>query len=300
YSIKMASNKQPEVKHMGYWYFGGVASAMAAACTHPLDLLKVHLQTQQKADIGLVRMGVVVLKRDGIMGLYNGLSASIMRQLTYSMTRFAIYETYKSRKGQAKMSFAESAGVALIGGFVGGVVGNPADMVNVRMQNDVKLPLDQRRNYRHVFDGLYQVCRNEGAVKVMNGVSMTSTRAALVTFGQLAFYDLFKGALMSTGLFGDDPLTHFTASFGAGGTATLVTQPFDVMKTRLMNAKPGAYTGLSACAADIYASGFLFFGFFKGIVPAFVRLAPHTVLTFVFLEQLKANFGYTVTVAKAA
>lgn len=28
-------------KMVGKWYFGGVASAMAACCTHPLDLLKV-------------------------------------------------------------------------------------------------------------------------------------------------------------------------------------------------------------------------------------------------------------------
>ena len=31
--------------------------------------------------------------------------------------------------------------------------------------------------------------------------------------------------------------------------------------------------------------------FYKGYVPAFVRLAPQTVLTFIFLEQLKKNFG---------
>lgn len=29
------------------WYFGGVASGGAACFTHPLDLLKVTLQTQQ-------------------------------------------------------------------------------------------------------------------------------------------------------------------------------------------------------------------------------------------------------------
>ena len=32
-------------KKIGKWYFGGLASAGAACCTHPLDLLKVHLQT---------------------------------------------------------------------------------------------------------------------------------------------------------------------------------------------------------------------------------------------------------------
>lgn len=37
-------------------------------------------------------------------------------------------------------------------------------------------------------------------------------------------------------------------------------------------------------------------GFFKGYVPAFVRLAPHTILTFVFLEQLRSNFGIIVPI----
>lgn len=30
-----------KTKRVGRWYFGGVASAMAACCTHPLDLMKV-------------------------------------------------------------------------------------------------------------------------------------------------------------------------------------------------------------------------------------------------------------------
>lgn len=32
-----------KTKRIGRWYFGGVASAMAACCTHPLDLLKVSV-----------------------------------------------------------------------------------------------------------------------------------------------------------------------------------------------------------------------------------------------------------------
>jgi hypothetical protein len=30
-------------KRLSRWYFGGIASAGAACCTHPLDLLKVNL-----------------------------------------------------------------------------------------------------------------------------------------------------------------------------------------------------------------------------------------------------------------
>ena len=36
---------QTNLNRQSRWYFGGLASAGAACITHPLDLLKVHLQT---------------------------------------------------------------------------------------------------------------------------------------------------------------------------------------------------------------------------------------------------------------
>lgn len=55
-------------------------------------------------------------------------------QLTYSTTRFAIYETMKKRivePGQ-NLLFYQKVLLAGVSGFVGGVVGTPADMINVR------------------------------------------------------------------------------------------------------------------------------------------------------------------------
>jgi dicarboxylate transporter 10 len=87
------------------------------------------------------------------------------------------------------------------------------------------------------------------------------------------------------GYFKDNLVTHFSSSLLAGLIATVITMPFDVLKTRLMNAKPGEYSGIIDCARGVLKVGPS--GFFKGFVPAFVRLGPHTVLTFIFLEQLK-------------
>lgn len=42
------------------------------------------------------------------------------------------------------------------------ISGTPCDLVNVRLQNDMKLPVEQRRNYKHVFDGLFRIARFEG------------------------------------------------------------------------------------------------------------------------------------------
>ncbi|XP_060700435.1 mitochondrial dicarboxylate carrier-like [Hemiscyllium ocellatum] len=276
------------------WYFGGLASCGAACCTHPLDLLKVHLQTQQEVKMRMTGMAIYVVRNDGFLALYNGLSASLFRQLTYSLTRFAIYETVRDRLtggNTQAIPFYKKVLLGAFGGFTGGFVGTPADMVNVRMQNDMKLPAPVRRNYKHAVDGLYRVLQEEGIKKLFSGATMASTRGALVTVGQLACYDQAKQLVLNTGFLSDNICTHFLSSFIAGGCATFLCQPLDVLKTRLMNSK-GEYRGLWHCIIETSRLGPL--GFYKGLVPAGIRLVPHTVLTFIFLEQLRSRFGFLV------
>uniref|UniRef100_A0AAR2ILI9 Mitochondrial dicarboxylate carrier n=1 Tax=Pygocentrus nattereri TaxID=42514 RepID=A0AAR2ILI9_PYGNA len=263
-------------KRVSRWYFGGLASCAAACCTHPLDLIKVHLQTQQEVKMRMTGMALRVVRSDGVLALYSGLSASMCRQLTYSMTRFAIYETVRDKVADGKqepMPFYQKVLLASFGGLTGGFIGTPADMVNVRMQNDVKLPPELRRNYAHALDGVIRVWR-EGIRKLFSGASMASSRGALVSVGQLSCYDQAKQLVLGTGIFTDNIATHFIASFIAGGCATVLCQPMDVVKTRLMSSK-GEY-GV------------------RGLVPAGIRLIPHTVLTFIFLEQLRLYFGIRV------
>ncbi|CAG2105116.1 unnamed protein product [Medioppia subpectinata] len=288
------------------WYFGGVASAGAACCTHPLDLLKVHLQTTSRAklnagtpspQVGLVANTLVIVRSEGVLALYNGLTASLLRQLTYSTTRFGIYEVVKQKLSPNGDQIPLSQRVILAGvsGAAGGFIGTPADMVNVRMQNDIKLPVANRRNYKHAIDGLIRVYRDEGIRSLFNGTTMATTRAVMMTIGQLSTYDQFKYMLMTEvpDVFKDNMLTHFTASTLAGAVATTLTQPLDVLKTRLMNASANEYQSVSDSIRLLFRqSGFV--GFFKGYVPAFIRLAPQTILTFVFFEQLRIRFGIKI------
>lgn len=126
------------------WYFGGMASAGAACFTHPLDLLKVTLQTQQEGKLSVAQLTVKVIRQQGVLALYNGLSASLLRQLTYSTTRFGIYEV-GCQSLPKDSGFAAKILLAGVAGAAGGFIGTPADMVNVRMQNDVKLAPELRR-----------------------------------------------------------------------------------------------------------------------------------------------------------
>lgn len=132
--------------------------------------------------------------------------------------------------------------------------------------------------------------RYEGIRGLFSGATTATCRGFLMTIGQIAFYDQAKVMLLRTGSFKDGPSLHFLASLIAGAMATTLTQPIDVIKTRAMNAKPGEFKGLFHIISHTAKLGPL--GFFKGFVPAFVRLAPHTIITFIILEQLRLNFGY--------
>lgn len=286
----MAANDKS--KKFSRWYFGGIGSAGAACCTHPLDLLKVHLQTQQEGKISVSRLAMKIIREQGVFSLYTGISASLCRQLSYSTVRFGIYEVGKQAmtKPGENVPFYKTVLLASAAGAAGGFVGTPADMINVRMQNDVKLPLESRRNYKHAVDGFVRVWQEEGFTRLFSGASTATMRAVLMTVGQLSFYDQVKQLLLSSGYFGDNSTTHFLSSLTAGAVATTLTQPLDVLKTRAMNAKPGEFSGTLDLVRYTAKLGPM--GFFKGYVPAFVRLAPQTILTFVFLEQLRLNFGY--------
>ena len=57
-------------------------------------------------------------------------------QLTYSVTRFGIYETgkehYLRSHPSQKVPLYQNMALAAVAGTIGGLVGTPADMVNVR------------------------------------------------------------------------------------------------------------------------------------------------------------------------
>ncbi|KAJ9592304.1 hypothetical protein L9F63_001200 [Diploptera punctata] len=278
------------------WQDGGwevLASAGAACFTQWLDTIKVHQQTQQTEKLSMYRLTMNVIKNDGILALNYGLSAAVLRQLTYSTVRFAFYEAVKEKIAPPGVSvpFYQKVTIAAVGGTIGGFIGTPADVINVRMQNDIKLPHDKRRNYRHAFDGLRRVYKEEGFRKLFSGASTAVSRSVFMTIGQVSFYDQFKTMLLSVN-FKDNLTTHFLASLAAGGVATTLTQPIDVIKTRTMNARPGEFKNMWHVIT--YTAKLGPQGFFKGYVLRFIRLAPHTILTFVFYEQLRLNLGIRI------
>ncbi|CDK25791.1 unnamed protein product [Kuraishia capsulata CBS 1993] len=257
--------------------------------THPLDLAKVRLQTAEKPGDNLVTMAVKIVKNEGPLKAYSGLTASLLRQATYSTARFGVYEElkeYLSSDPSAPPSTIALLGCSMVAGAVGGLVGNPSDIVNIRMQNDSSLPIEQRRNYRNAFHGLFRITKEEGLGALFRGIGPNLVRGILMTASQVVSYDIAKGVLVNSLKMDEkSKTTHFSASLFAGLVATTVCSPADVVKTRVMNSS-GGNKGALAIIVDAVKSegpGFMF----RGWTPAFIRLGPHTILTFLALEQLR-------------
>ena len=176
----------------------------------------------------------------GVRAFYSGLTASMGRQLTYSATRFAVYDYLKSviTEDKRNLTGLEKMGIAMSAGAIGGVFGTPCDLVNVRMQSDSKLKIGDvnRRNYGNVVKGLNHIYKTEGTKVLMNGWEMATIRASFMTLGQIAMYEVFKEAAVSKLNMPDVTPTHLFCSAMAGVCGAAFTMPFDVMKTRMMNA----------------------------------------------------------------
>ncbi|KAI8983353.1 dicarboxylic acid transporter [Trametes punicea] len=289
----------PKTKQASYpFWLGGVGATMAACCTHPLDLTKVRMQTIHSASgpvhpstLSVIRM---TIRESGFKSLYTGLSASVLRQMTYSLVRLGTYEKMKaslSRDGPASGSQLLLA--AMLAGALGGLAGNPADILLVRMTSDSVRPPEQRYNYRNALSGLLTLAKEEGVQGLFRGLGTNMIRAILMNGSQVGSYDMFKTLLLRNRIplvgyqLEDGLLLHCISSILAGTVATTVCAPADVLRSRLMSAH-GKTSPMQVLATSLREEGPRFL--FKGWTPAFIRLGPNTVLMFVFFEQLKKGW----------
>ncbi|KAK9718169.1 hypothetical protein K7432_005686 [Basidiobolus ranarum] len=275
------------------FWFGGAAACCATCVSHPLDLVKVRLQNNKgQGGPGMVRVFANTIRNDGILGIYSGLSASLLRQALYSTTRFGLYEILRRRTNNEHFSISKTILLSMIAGGVGGVVGNPADVLTIRMATDGNLPPELRRNYKNILDGLIRITAEDGVAGLFRGVGPTTARAMLITSGQIASYDAFKMLLLDRIGMTDGIKAHLASSLLAGLVATTVTAPVDVIKTRVMN----SHTNDSAISITVNTIKNEGLGaLFKGWLSAFIRLGPHTILTFVFLEKFREFYDSQIT-----
>lgn len=235
-------------------------AAMAAeAATFPIDTVKTRLQLQDRTatprTLGALQMAASIVRRDGVAGLYAGLSPALARHVVYTGTRITIYEQLRDA-WQARSPPLASGSVELLpklamgltAGALGQLVAVPADLVKVQMQaagsgSAARKHVEGNTRQLGLLGTLRHILSVEGIAGLWRGAGPAVQRAALVNLGELATYDQAKHTLLSLQLVPEGLPAHVASSVASGLVASLVSTPADVIKTRLMAQRRGPVKG---------------------------------------------------------
>jgi solute carrier family 25 oxoglutarate transporter 11 len=293
------SDSYPGWKHIRPFFNGGAAACFATVVIQPIDMVKVRIQLQGEGGAGVkinrnpISVGSAIIKEEGFLSLYRGLSAALLRQMTYGTTRLGLFQTFTKSLTDEKgnLPFYKRIACSMAAGGIGAFVGTPADAALIRMQADQTLPPDQRRGYKNVFDALVRMAREDGLVNgVFAGASPTIIRALSLNVGMLATYEpskeFFEGSL------GKGSLPIVGAGLVSGLCASVFSLPFDFIKTRLQKMKklPDGtypYRGFADCALKVIRKEGPM-ALYNGFLTYYVRIAPHIVITWFTLETLNS------------
>lgn len=211
---------------------------MATVFVQPLDLVKNRMQVSKVKEYPTSFHAFRgILAKEGFFALYNGLSAGLLRQATYTTTRLGIYTWLfeLASTDNKPPNFLTKAGLGMMAGVCGAFVGTPAEVALIRMTSDGRLPPNERRNYKSVVHALARIYSEEGLFTLWRGAIPTMGRAMVVNAAQLASYSQAKQGLVETGYFTEGIFLHFVASMISGLITTIASMPVDIAKTRFLN-----------------------------------------------------------------
>lgn len=293
-----SSTPQKEENFVTKCLIAGCSCAVVSAILNPLDVTKIRMQTSKNYK-GLFSGAAKILSEEGIAGWTRGLAPSMIREVSYSSVRIGFYEPIRVSMnryfngGQAHGSDASALvkfSSALLSGAIGSAIANPLDLIKIRFQ--ASLPNEPPPYNNSTLVAFKTIIKNEGIYGgLYKGWYVTSARAALLTSAQLGSYDTIKNNILIK-IFGfENGLTlHFISSMLAGLITTTVTNPVDVIKSRFMGDKKGFFKSpLHVITHTLQVDGPL--GFFKGWTPAYWRLGPHTVMSFMLIENVRKYMG---------
>jgi len=171
-----------------------------------------------------------MIKTDGITSVYQGVDAAIGRQLVYGTARIGLHRAFSDKLKEMNDGKPINFGMKTLSGMASGsiavCIGTPFDIALVRLQSDSMAPVDQRKNYKNVFDALKRTAAEEGAGSLYKGLAPNILRGMAMNVGMLACYDQAKETV---GKLLGDPMTNgpaLTTQIGASCVAVSIVVVF--------------------------------------------------------------------------
>ncbi|XP_037640694.1 solute carrier family 25 member 40-like isoform X2 [Sebastes umbrosus] len=228
---------------------------------------------------------VKIVRHEGIKALWSGLPPTLVMAVPATVIYFTCYDQLCSalrvRMGDRAQEAPLLAGaIARVGSAT---VISPLELIRTKMQS-------QKQSYRELTDCIRSAVQMEGWLSLWRGWGPTLLRD--VPFSAMYWYNYEKGRSWLCERYNTREPT-FTITFISGavsGTiASIVTLPFDVVKTRrqveLVSSPVSTFSVMSRIVAQ---DGFG--GLFKGFLPRLIKVAPACAIMITTYEFGKAFF----------
>lgn len=258
----------------------GISVGFANVCTAPLDMIKVRMQTSaEKRTIMGTRLDIV--RREGVRSFWRGIGPSIARGFFFGGARLGLYTPIKHlvSTSKDKPNFTEKllAG-SLSGGLAAGVT-SPIELLKTRLQS--------RSDNVGVIEIIRTITKEHGIVGLWKGCVPSLLRSSLLTASQCGVYDESKRIITRHIQMEEGVKLHVLASLLSGLVTTTITNPLDVIKTRMF---VGRSQTIASCIRDVYHTHGVR-GFMIGWNASYIRVGPQTMLIFVMAEWLRKIVG---------
>uniref|UniRef100_A0A0N4Z369 Mitochondrial uncoupling protein 4 n=1 Tax=Parastrongyloides trichosuri TaxID=131310 RepID=A0A0N4Z369_PARTI len=309
---KKQEDSYTKVKNVVLKYVLSCTAATAAeTVTYPLDVTKTRLQisadgkTAINKPKGMIKMSMLIVKTEGVISLWRGVTPAIYRHYIYTGIRMGTYENmrnYWNEKYEDIRPFGtlQAMFCGLVSGAVAQFAASPMDLVKVQMQMEGLRKLQNLpKRYHSTWQASKSLYRSQGLLGLWMGWVPNCQRAALLNMADLATYDTVKHWLLKHTNLSDNWFTHASASACSGLSAAIVSVPSDVVKTRMMDQirhvldgkhDSNAYKGSIDCLKTIVKTEG-FWALYRGFIPTYIRMAPWSLTFWICYEEIRKLTG---------
>jgi len=266
-----------------------LAGSLSGTCStilfQPLDLVKTRLQTKTALPIksgGMTAQFIQVVKNDKIIGLWKGMTPSMMRCVPGVGLYFSSLHSLKGWVGVTSDNPLKPATAALLGVTARTISAGtliPFTVLKTRYESGVY-------GYKCIRTAFKTIYMKEGRAGLTCGLGATLLRDAPFSGLYLMFFtqiqQLFPKEVREDAVKG--PLSNFTGGLVAGFLASASTQPFDVVKTK-MQLYPEKFKNIFQVLVYVHRK-YGVKGYFKGLVPRTLRRSLMAAMAWTVYEKL--------------
>lgn len=286
----MSENRSP-IKYFLSGGFGGICTVISG---HPLDTIKVRLQTMPLPASGELPLysgtydcAKRTIQREGFRGLYKGMSAPIVGVapiFAMSFFGFGLGKRLQQKTPEEVLSNTQLFAAGAFSGIFTTSVMAPGERIKCLLQ--IQQGGNAPQKYSGMADCAKKLYKEGGIRSIYKGTFATLLRDVPASGMYFLTYDYIKAECTAkTGVEGGS--MGLLITIFAGGMAGIanwaIGMPADVLKSRLQTAPAGTYNGIRDVFSELMKKeGPL--ALYKGVTPVMLRAFPANAACFIGLE----------------